>query len=52
MSIPRRKPEHTSGLGHGFAKALKDGVNKSIKKRGLAQGRAPYWWPALEAKKT
>lgn len=50
MSTPRRKPEHAFGLGHGFAKALKKGVQKSIEKRNLQQRKAPSWWPNLEGR--
>lgn len=38
------------GLGHGFAKALKKGVNQSIKARHLEQGREPAWWARLPAR--
>lgn len=43
----KRKPEVTHGLEKGFAKALKKGVNDSIKSRHLQQRREPSWWPRL-----
>lgn len=37
--MAKHKNEYTHGLGHGFAKALKAGVNGSVKRRKLEQSR-------------
>ena len=46
----RQKYAKAFGLGNGFAKALKEGVNASIASRKLQQRREPGWWPKLPAR--
>ena len=46
----KKKSACTHGLGNGFAKALKAGVNASIERRKLGQRREPSWWPRLPAR--